>query len=188
MRTSRTAVLAASVAALSLVLVGCSDGEGSTSDTTSKAAATQPDAEPADVAPSEAPLIGVGQSATLNWTPDGVQFKVTYRSARVISAEEAEDAAEQPPGGVYVRVGLTVENVGKASGVVDDDAFKWSSSSVAEQDATTYAAPSGASLATTYQPGQSVTGDVVLYALGRGGEFSYAPSGAGSLMRLRVPQ
>lgn len=191
MHARSSAALAASCAVLGLVLVGCSDDGG---DKPPEESSTPAAAAPVDAGnPVKAPTLGVGQSADFAASDDtrevATRFKVTYRSATIISAEEAEDAAEQPPGGVYVRVGLTVENVGKQTGVLSGMAFKWSSSSTAEQSATTLADPIGADITTTYQPGQSVTGDVVLYALERGGEFVYHdPARYGPSVALKVPK
>ncbi|MES4903954.1 MULTISPECIES: hypothetical protein [unclassified Streptomyces] len=71
---------------------------------------------------------------------------------KYISAEEAGDSAQQD-GDVYVRLRLTLKNIGKHPGKFDDfSTLKWESTATAEQDATTYTSPPGPDLATTYKP------------------------------------
>ncbi|MEU7243435.1 DUF4352 domain-containing protein [Streptomyces sparsogenes] len=192
MRTSRYAVRAASVALLGVVLVGCSSDDG---DDSKKSAPSAPDA-PADATDTDlaAPkALSVGQSGDFAASDDtsevATRFKVTVREVKYISAEEAEDSAQQDSD-IYVRLRLTLENVGKHPGKFDDfSTLKWQSAKTAEQDATTYTSPPGPDLSTTYKPGQSVTGYLILNVMERGGEVTYYDAaGYGPSFVVKLPK
>lgn len=188
MRTSRYAVRAASVALLGAVLVGCtSDDGGDSSKPAPSASATVDKAAEKSSSPSPsksaAPVISVGETGTFNVgeTDDyGENYKVTSRmqvtvvSAKYVTPAEV-DTASKPEQGQYVKLTLTLKNVGKAPAeIMTYGMMKWEDDQTAPQDASTLeGVGDGPDLDTKYKPGQAVTGSLVLDVGRRGGKVSY---------------
>jgi hypothetical protein len=176
--------------ALSFALVtGCSSDDGGGEATSKQEPAAEASVEPADAPSSEppssapAPVVKVGETKTWDYgeTDDyGENFKVTTKmSVTVVSAKyvtPAEiDTTNRPEQGQFVELTLTLKNVGKApADVMLYGMLKWEDDQTAAQDATTLeGAGEGPELDTTYKPGQSVTGKVVLDVARKGGTVSY---------------
>jgi hypothetical protein len=85
------------------------------------------------------------------------------------------DTTNKPEQGQFVKLTLTLKNVGKAP--ADFAAYgmmKWEDAQTAAQEATTLeGVGDGPDLDTTYKPGQSVTGSLVLDVARKGGTVSY---------------
>ncbi|GAA4690950.1 DUF4352 domain-containing protein [Streptomyces buecherae] len=183
---------------------GAADPAASTTRPAASEAATGTDAEAAGDAPldvpeetteakttpaAKAPSLAVGESGTyeVGETDEyGENFKVTSRmKVTVVSAEYVTPAqvntTNQPEKGQYVALTLTVRNTGGAP--ADFAAYgmmKWEDAKTAAQDATTLeGVGEGADLDTTYKPGQSVTGRLVLDVVRRGGVVHYYDANAG---------
>lgn len=192
MRTSRYAARAASLAILGAVLVGCSSEQSDGPDvaktsaseapskSAEKAAQKSPSPSPSK---SAAPVIAVGETGTFDVGETdqyGENYKVTSKmqvtavSAKYVTPAEI-DAASDPEQGQYVVLTLTIKNVGKAPGKFSTyGLMKWEDDQTAAQDATTLeGVGEGPDLDTTYKPGQSVTGKLVLDVARRGGQVSY---------------
>lgn len=206
MRVSRALAVLTSAALLSAVLAGCSDdggdGKGAAdpaASTTRPAASEAAGDAPLDV-PEEtteakttpaakAPSLAVGESGTyeVGETDEyGENFKVTSRMKVTVASAEYVTPAQvnttnQPEKGQYVALTLTVRNTGGAP--ADFAAYgmmKWEDAKTAAQDATTLeGVGEGADLDTTYKPGQSVTGRLVLDVVRRGGVVHYYDANAG---------
>ncbi|MEU8877424.1 DUF4352 domain-containing protein [Streptomyces javensis] len=191
MRTSRYAVRAASVVLLGAVLVGCSEksdgpdvGEPATSAAPSKPARKAAEESPSPSASkSAAPVVSVGQSGTFDVgeTDDyGENYKVTTKmqvtvvSAKYVTPAEV-DTTNEPEQGQYVKLTLTLKNVGKAPAeIMTYGMMQWEDDKTAAQDASTLeGVGDGPDLDTTYKPGQAVTGALVLDVGRRGGKVSY---------------
>ncbi|QKW49650.1 DUF4352 domain-containing protein [Streptomyces buecherae] len=183
---------------------GAADPAASTTRPAASEAATGTDTEAAGDAPldvpeetteakttpaTKAPSLAVGESGTyeVGETDEyGENFKVTSRmKVTVVSAEYVTPAqvntTNQPEKGQYVALTLTVRNTGGAP--ADFAAYgmmKWEDAKTAAQDATTLeGVGEGADLDTTYKPGQSVTGRLVLDVVRRGGVVHYYDANAG---------
>lgn len=172
-------------------LAGCSSG-GSDDKATSKASASaesvvkeQPSQEPSETASASAvPVLKVGQSGTWAYgeTDDlGENFKVTTQmKTTVVSAEyvtpDEIDTGNKPENGQFVRLTLTLKNVGDAPAeIMTYGVMEWEDDNTAAQDASTLeGVGDGRTLDTTYKPGQSVTGYLILDVGRRGGVVSYA--------------
>ncbi|MFB6677150.1 DUF4352 domain-containing protein [Streptomyces sp. NPDC056390] len=148
--------------------------------------AKEDDGKPAEEAPSTAPAapsLKVGESGTFatGKTDDyGENFKVTSKvqvtvvSAKYVTPAEV-DTTNEPEQGHYVALTLTFKNVGKAPAeVMTYGMMKWEDSKTAAQVATTLeGVGEGPELDTTYKPGQSVTGKLILDVARKGGTVSY---------------
>lgn len=178
--------------ALSFALVtGCSS-ESDSGGTSKEApvaeasvdAADAPVEEPSSSAPAaEAPVVKVGE--TKEWAYGetdefGENYKVTSTmSVTVVSAKYVTpteiDTTNEPEQGQFVELTLTLKNVGQAPAeVMLYGMLKWEDAEHAAQDATTLeGVGDGPELDTTYKPGQSVTGKVVLDVAAKGGKVSY---------------
>lgn len=171
------------------LLTGCSSGGGDKAAPKESASAApvveeQATEEPSEApSPSAAPALKVGQSGTWDYgeTDDLGEFKVvTQMKTTVVSAKyvtPAElDTSNKPEHGQFVELTLKLENVGKAPAeVLTYGMMKWEDAQTAAQDASTLeGVGEGDSLDTTYKPGQSVTGKLVLDVGRRGGVVSYA--------------
>ncbi|WP_432034834.1 DUF4352 domain-containing protein [Streptomyces cucumeris] len=190
MRTTRYAVRAASAAllgaVLGAVLVGCSSDDGDTASdpapsapvTAEKAAKESPKPKP-----SAGPEIGIGESGTFS-TGETDEYGENYRatskmrvtavSAKYVTPSEI-NTSNQPEQGQYVVLTLTLKNVGKAPAEFSSyGLMEWEDIKSTAQDATTLeGVGEGPDLDTTYKPGQSVTGKLVLDVARRGGKVSY---------------
>ena len=172
-----------------LALAGCSGGGDSKDAAPSKAAAGKVEAagvpsktaSPSASAPA-VPVLKVGQSGTWSYgeTDDNGDYKVTSKmkttvvSAKYVTPAEV-DTTNQPEHGQYVELTLKLENVGSApADVMTYGMMKWEDAKTAAQDASTLeGVGEGDDLDTTYKPGQSVTGKLVLDVGRRGGVVSY---------------
>ncbi|MBP2059743.1 DUF4352 domain-containing protein [Streptomyces iranensis] len=209
MRTSRYAVRAASVALLGVVLVGCSessDGPDVDGPATS-AAPSKPAQKAAEESPSPsastsaAPVIAVGETGTFDVgeTDDyGENYKVTTKmqvtavSAKYVTPAEV-DTTNKPKQGQYVKLTLTLKNVGKAPAeIMTYGMMQWEDDQTAAQDASTLeGVGDGPDLDTTYKPGQAVTGSLVLDVGRRGGKVSYVGGddpGKGPTFVVKLPK
>jgi hypothetical protein len=141
--------------------------------------------EPSEAPSSSAPVaeLKVGETGTydVGETDDsGENFKVTSKmqvtvvSAKYVTPAEI-DTTNKPEQGQFVKLTLTLKNVGNAP--ADFAAYgmmKWEDEQTAAQDATTLeGVGEGPDLDTTYKPGQSVTGSLVLDVARKGGTVSY---------------
>lgn len=187
----RRAVVPAVVLSFALV-AGCSSDDGGGAEASKNEPAAEASVEPAD-APSEepsssapaaeAPVVKVGETKTWDYgeTDDyGQNYKVTSKmSVTVVSAKYATpaevDTTNEPEHGQYVELTLTLKNVGQApADVMLYGMLEWQDAEHAAQDATTLeGVGEGPDLDTTYKPGQSVTGKVVLDVAAKGGTVSY---------------
>ncbi|MFF2008392.1 hypothetical protein ACFVWY_04850 [Streptomyces sp. NPDC058195] len=94
---------------------------------------------------------------------------IEYLSARDIGA------TGEPKRGQFVRITLTVKNVGtKNASFSSDGKIKWESDATAPQVVTTAeGVREGADLNTTYKPGQSLNGSFNLDIGGKEGKAAY---------------
>ncbi len=186
----RRAVVPAVVLSLALV-AGCSsesESGGTSKEVPASEAAIEPADVPAEEPPSsapaaEVPVVKVGETKTWDYgTTDeyGENYKITSKmSVTVVSAKyvtPAEiDTSNEPEQGQFVELELTLKNVGQApADVMLYGMLEWEDATHAAQDATTLeGVGDGPSLDTTYKPGQSVTGKVVLDVAAKGGKVSY---------------
>ncbi|KPC89935.1 hypothetical protein ADL27_38655 [Streptomyces sp. NRRL F-6602] len=100
------------------------------------------------------------------------KMSVTAVKAKYVTPAEV-DTTNEPEHGQYVTLTLTLKNVGKAPAQISVyGLMNWQDADHAAQDATTLEGLGGPDLETTYKPGQSVTGTVVLDVAARGGEVS----------------
>ncbi|WP_425837287.1 DUF4352 domain-containing protein [Streptomyces fractus] len=188
----RRAGLLAVPAVLVAVLTGCS-GEGTGAESKPvKADVSVEDigtASPADEPPStasatpNAPVLKIGETGTWIYAqadeygePSDVTTKMqtTAVSAKYVTPAQI-DTTNKPEHGQYVELTLTLKNVGKAPA---DIAFygmtSWEDSKTAAQGASTLeGVGEGPELDTTYKPGQSLTGKLILDVSRKGGEVSY---------------
>lgn len=187
----RRAVAPAVLVSAVLLAAGCSSGGSSdegkpvaTSAPAADTAAQEPSQTPSETLSSSAPapVLSVGQSGTWDYgeTDDSGNFKVTTQmkvtvvSAKYVTPEEV-DTTNKPEHGQYVALTLTLKNVGKAPAeVMTYGMMKWEDDTTAAQDASTLeGVGEGDDLDTTYKPGQSVTGKLILDVGRRGGIVSY---------------
>ncbi|MFE6493434.1 DUF4352 domain-containing protein [Streptomyces sp. NPDC057748] len=117
------------------------------------------------------------------------QLEVTAKSAEYVTPADVDTTNK--PKGQYVRLTLTVKNVGAKPG--DFAAYgmmKWEDGKTAAQDASTLeGVGDGPDLDTTYKPGQSVTGSIVLDVGAKGGAVSYwaDPMADGPAFTIELP-
>ncbi|MEW1551347.1 DUF4352 domain-containing protein [Streptomyces tsukubensis] len=173
-----------------LAVTGCSDEDKpKASEKPAPSAPASPAAEgPDESAPSPSadagPVLSVGKTAAYDViktddtgeNPRAVtKMEMTVKGVKYVSADQiGADKAK----GQYAVLTLTVKNVGSAEGeFAAYGKMKWEDSATAAQDATTLeTTDAGQSLDTTYKPGQSVTGDVVLDVVRKGGTVTYYDS------------
>ncbi|MGW0613757.1 DUF4352 domain-containing protein [Streptomyces sp. NPDC002788] len=177
-----------------VLLTGCSSKSDSGDDAAPKLSASaapiedQPSEEPSEAAPSSAPgpVLEVGEEGefeTGRTDEYGENYEVTSKmSVKVVSAEyvtaEQLDTSNEPENGQYVKLTLTLKNVGKAPAEFSSyGMMQWEDTDTAAQDASTLeGVGEGQDLDTTYKPGQSVTGTLVLDVGDGGGTVSYVGS------------
>ncbi|WP_406160959.1 DUF4352 domain-containing protein [Streptomyces canus] len=187
------------------LLTGCSSGGGDDKAAPKGSASAAPVVEQeVPETPSESPssvvlVLKVGQSGTWDYgeTDDNGDFKVTSKmkttvvSAKYVTPAEV-DTTNEPEHGQYVELTLKLENVGQAPAeVLTYGMMKWEDSKTAAQDASTLeGVGEGDDLDTTYKPGQSVTGKLILDVGRRGGVVSYAGTedpDADAAFRVQLP-
>ncbi len=187
----RALVSAASVAVVGTLAVGCSsETEPLTPEKVSASElAAEPSAdEPVEPSPSAsaAPAIKVGESGTLDFYETdeygqnpkvATQLEVTVKSAQYVTPAQI-GTANEPENGQFVKLTITVKNVGKAPGeFAAYGMMTWENANTAAQEATTLeGVGEGQDVDTTYKPGQSVTGSLILDVGAKGGTLSYANS------------
>ncbi|MFF3151233.1 DUF4352 domain-containing protein [Streptomyces sp. NPDC057927] len=185
---------------LSALAVGCSSGGDSKADPKPSASA-EPVVDAASKEPSEAPsssapatpAIGVGGSSTYAAVDSSdasvkTQMQVTFKTAEFTTPLKL-DTSNSPKNGRYVLVTLTVKNVGSAAGnFASYGAMKWQDETTAAQDCTTLESSGSVDLDTTYQPGQSLTGSIVLDVPRDGGTVSYFDAPGDPSFTIRMPK
>ncbi|MFB7823896.1 DUF4352 domain-containing protein [Streptomyces hydrogenans] len=153
----------------------------SVAPTTAAPEATTPSASSSSAAPKVAELrIGdTGRFTDMETDDDGIEaapnteFEVKAVSAKYATPEEV-GTSNKPKNGQFLVLTLTVKNVGSKSGeFASYGMMKWETEGTAAQDASTLESVDGPELDTTYKPGQSVTGKLVLDVGGKGGLVSY---------------
>lgn len=175
----KVASSAAVAAALGACLMGCGSSSSPTPTGTSAvpSAAVTSTAKASPVAAS-APVLSVGQSGVYTATDSAddhtTQMQVTVVGVKYVTPAEVDTTNK--PKGRYVRLTLTIKDVGKASGSYSSyGQITWEDATMAAQDATTLEGiGNGPDLDTTYKPGQSVTGSVVLDVVRKGGTLVYS--------------
>ncbi|MFD9205986.1 DUF4352 domain-containing protein [Streptomyces sioyaensis] len=123
------------------------------------------------------PLVAVGKSGT--YTADDsathakTKMQITLKDVKAVTPSQIDTTTK--PKGLYVVLTLTVKNVGsKDGGFHPYGLMKWEDEQTAEQDASTLEKTgAGQDVDTTYRPGQSVTGDVVLDVPRMGGRVNF---------------
>lgn len=183
----RACVPAALISAV--LLTGCSSGDGSDQAAPQKSEAAKPavdqSPEPSEAASSSAPapVLKVGENGTFETgeLDDASNYTATSKmSVTVVSAKYADqpDIYGDPKNGQYVELTLTLKNVGKAPAKFSSyGVMQWEDEKTAAQDASSLASTGeGPDLDTTYDPGQSVTGTIVLDVVRKGGKVSYVGS------------
>ncbi|MEV3967409.1 DUF4352 domain-containing protein [Streptomyces sp. NPDC050698] len=173
-----------------VLMTGCSSESSSGHDAAPKLSAS---AAPIEEQPSESeppsalgPVLEVGEAGefeTGKTDEYGENYKVTSKmSVKVVDAEyvtaEQLDTSNEPENGQYVKLTLTLKNVGDAPAEFSSyGMMRWESTDTAAQDASTLeGVGEGQDLDTTYKPGQSVTGTLVLDVGDEGGTVSYIGS------------
>ncbi len=148
------------------------------------------------------PVLKVGESGELETgeTDDpGENYKATSKmSVKVVSAEYVTpgevDTGNEPENGQFVKVTLTLKNVGDAPAeVMTYGRMEWENSNTARQKASTLeGVGDGRSIDTTYRPGQSITGFLILDVGEEGGTVSYNasedPNAVGPLFSVTLPK
>jgi hypothetical protein len=128
-------------------------------------------------------VLSVGQTGTWDYGETdeyGENYKVTTKmqvtvvSAKYVTPAEL-DTSNEPENGQFVKLTLTLKNVGQAPAEVSTyGMMKWEDDQTAAQEATTLeGVGEGQDLDTTYKPGQSVTGSLVLDVGRKGGTVGY---------------
>lgn len=148
--------------------------------------AETPEAEASAKKAAKHPLT-VGESGTFtfedSYTEKKTTFKVTVNEIEYVG-ESAEDDTTSPAEGQYVRLGLTLKNVGQNQAhLLTYGEIEWEDADSAAQDATTLNIPEGPQLDTKYKPGQAVTGRLILDVPERGGVLNYI-DGSGFSVKL----
>lgn len=139
----------------------------------------------------EAPIVAVGKTATYTAEDSATNAKtkmsITLKDVKTVTPSEIGTTTK--PKGQYVALTLTVKNVGSAEGGFHPyGLMKWEDSSTAEQDASTLeTSDAGQDVDTTYKPGQSVTGDVVLDVPRMGGRVNFYDSPGAASLTFELP-
>lgn len=173
------------------LLAGCSSSDDPTDAAPKTSASAEPvvEEQPAEE-PSEAtslsvpaaPVVKVGETKEfgIGETDEyGENYKIkTKMAVTVVSAKyvtPAEIDTSNEPEGQFVKLTLTLKNVGVAPAeIMLYGMMKWEDERTAAQDASTLeGVGEGPELDTTYKPGQSVTGSLVLDVGRKGGTVGY---------------
>ncbi|MFC0596968.1 DUF4352 domain-containing protein [Streptomyces palmae] len=141
--------------------------------------------KPAETAAGKA--LGLGESGTFTLADSEsgkkTTFQVTVDETTYID-EPAEVDTTLAAKGRYLRLGLTLKNVGENTvHLLTYGEIEWENADTAAQDATTLVILDGPELDTTYKPGQAVTGKLVLDVPQRGGVLNYT-EGSGFTIKL----
>lgn len=183
----RAALLAAS-AVLVAVLSGCTSVDADVDKAAPNTPAVEASAsfdkvdagKKADTAPAPLLVVGTrGSFTAVDSSDESVKTKmsVTVKSAKYVQPADI-DTTNKPAKGQFVVLTLTIKNVGAKPGAFAPyGAMKWQDDQTAAQDCTTLETTDGQDVDATYQPGQSVTGDVVLDVVRKGGTVSYYDAG-----------
>ncbi|MFF1625545.1 DUF4352 domain-containing protein [Streptomyces sp. NPDC058272] len=187
-------------ALLSAFAVGCSSGgtagkadpkPSASAEAVVDAASQEPSETPSSSTP--APKLGVGESGkyvAVDSSDESVKTKmrVTVKAVKYVQPADI-DTSNEPEKGQFVVLTLTVKNVGsKPGGFAPYGAMMWQDAKTAAQDATTLESTGGQDVDATYQPGQSVTGDVVLDVVRKGGTVSYFDVPDGPAFTVLLPK
>lgn len=149
-----------------------------------------PKAEAKNKKPAKKPVkkpLGVGDSGSFaftdSYTDKPTTFKVTVNEITYVG-ESAVDDTTSPAEGQYVRLGITLKNIGQnRAHLLTYGEIEWEDADSAAQDATTLNIPAGPQLDTKYKPGQAVTGKLILDVPERGGVLNYI-DGSGFTIKL----
>jgi archaellum component FlaG (FlaF/FlaG flagellin family) len=183
---------------LSALAMGCSgeahsDKGAPKPSATAEAVVEEPSQEPSETPSSSAPApeLGVGERGeyvAVDSADESVKTKMSVAVKGVKYVQPADiDTTNEPVNGQFVVLTLTVKNVGdQPGGFAPYGVMMWQDDKTAAQDATTLESTGGQDVDATYQPGQSVTGDVVLDVVRKGGTVSYfdAPGDASFVVKL----
>ncbi|MGI5404108.1 DUF4352 domain-containing protein [Streptomyces sp. CA-135486] len=195
---ARRVVASAASIAVAALLAGCGSDdkpESSSAASTPPKASAKPKTSPAKPSTPAVPEISVGQSGkyvAVDGADDTVKttMQVTVKGAKYVTPEQVNTTNK--PKGQFLVLTLTVKNVGDKPGrFAPYGVIKWQDEQTAAQDATTLeTTEEGQDLDTTYNPGQSVTGDVVLDVVRRGGTLSYWDNlfGDGPSFTVKLPK
>lgn len=205
----RASIAAAVILAAVLPLTACGSGDDGGSDTATpqsaldcsdpkithtewvkRCQAKTPKAEATNETPTKKPAkraLSVGDSGTFAFTDDYTEkkttFKVTVNEVTYVGQSAADDT-NTPAEGQYVRLGITLKNVGQnRAHLLTYGEIEWEDADSASQDATTLNLPDGPQLDTKYKPGQAVTGKLILDIPERGGVLNYI-DGSGFTIKL----
>ncbi|MFG3344458.1 DUF4352 domain-containing protein [Streptomyces sp. NPDC048018] len=188
----RRAVEAVTAGAFAALLAACGPAPDSADGTAPRATSSaSPSAASPSAAPSEAPSpsseaprvaeLRIGETGRFeDREPNAgagsaarTTFEVKAVGARYATPAEV-GTSKRPTSGRYLVLTLSLKNVGAAAGTfASPGRMTWENEGTAAQKATTALSAGGPKLDTTYRPGQSVTGALVLEVGGRGGLVSY---------------
>ncbi|MCM2391697.1 DUF4352 domain-containing protein [Streptomyces albipurpureus] len=173
---SRVATSSAALVITLIGVTGCSGGTDQKADTKpTESAVSGPDFSTESVAPETAePALKMGQTGT--YVVGTTSMEITPKGVKYVTPSDV--GTETPPRGQYAVLTLTVKNVGSMSGPFKSwHSLKWFDATTAMQDVSTAIGTPGLDVDTTYAPGQSVTGDIVLDVVRRGGSVGYYEDG-----------
>ncbi|MFD7900150.1 DUF4352 domain-containing protein [Streptomyces sp. NPDC059743] len=101
------------------------------------------------------------------------KMQVTVKDVKYVDPTDI-GTTNEPTLGQFVVLTLTIKNVGSKPGdFAGYGLITWEDANTAAQDATTLETVDGPELDTTYKPGQSVTGSLVLDVGAKGGTLDY---------------
>ncbi|MEW1691069.1 hypothetical protein ACIQOF_37695 [Streptomyces sp. NPDC091265] len=151
-------------------------------------------AEPAtrtpDIVPDPIP-VGVGGTAHFKVGGTKDPSAATAMTAEVVKARYVtpeEIGAEHRGKGQLLVLTLTIKNIGHHVGAISTDgAVKWQDEKTSPRVATTDEAVDGPELDTEYEPGQSVTGSLVLQVGRKGGSVSYIDDPSRQAFTVKLP-
>ncbi|MFI2213049.1 DUF4352 domain-containing protein [Streptomyces sp. NPDC020141] len=192
----RLAVTVAAAMLSAAVISGCSsdtktDHDAAKQSTVPAAPVAEASEEPSE--PSSAPVLAVGQTGeytAVDSADEAVKtaMKVTVESVKYVTPADVRTTTKAK--GVYAVLTLTVKNAGSQPGTfLSYGVMKWQDRTSAAQTATTLKTTGkGDQLDTTYRPGQSATGDIVLDVARRGGTVSHYDSLEGPSFTVKMPK
>ncbi|MGW1839680.1 DUF4352 domain-containing protein [Streptomyces sp. NPDC002067] len=169
---------------------GCSSSGGDSGPTASKTGAPAGDLAVQPSGKSGKTPITIGESGTYQAVDSAsgarTQMSVTFKDMRAVQASEIH--ATKPPKHQYAVFTFTVKNTGDKNGAFHPQKLKWTDGQSPEQPAfTSEKSGSGQNLDTTYRPGQTVTGDVVLDMPGGSGALRYYDGSGPVSLSFEVP-
>ncbi|MFH9867600.1 DUF4352 domain-containing protein [Streptomyces lydicus] len=121
----------------------------------------------------KAPVLTVGKNASYDAASSTTRatLSVTFRAAKYVTASEISAGK---PKGRFAVITLEVTNNGSRDGAFHPYGFmKWEGGDRVAQGVATLYSTGTQSVDSTYHPGESVTGDVVLDVPRKGGTVSY---------------